>query len=319
MFCFLPTILSRNIFLSNIFSGTIFRAKNRYNSMKYNIFLLLSIVLLSSGCKKQNEIYEKPFYPAVGAINARFSVGDTVTVVFSQGNLQYQASTNTWRFAMNQYDIIGTSNEQIDTSYNGWIDLFGWATSGYNNVLPYMSVDSNLLYGPIGADINGTHYDWGQYNVVSNGGTQPGIWRTMTYEEWKYLFSFRNNAGVKRGLAKIEGHTQGNDIGGLVLLPDKWELPEGCSFRYGIADGFETNIYSIEQWMRMQGAGAVFLPVAGYRDLRKVSLVGEYGCYWTASYNDDETAYDLYIQSTGYAISTAAKSNGHSVRLVQNR
>ena len=39
-----------------------------------------------------------------GAINSLFSVSDDLQVRFSRGNLQYQASTNTWRFAENQYD-----------------------------------------------------------------------------------------------------------------------------------------------------------------------------------------------------------------------
>ena len=108
-------------------------------------------------------------------------------------------------------------------------------------------------------------------------------------------------------------------MSGLLLLPDKWELPTGCTFHYGVAEGFETNRYTMEQWNRMHNAGAVFLPVGGYRDKYRVSLVGEYGCYWTSSYYDKYTASDLYIQALGYNLSTAARSNGHSVRLVQER
>ena len=35
-------------------------------------------------------------------------------VVFSQGNLQYQASTNTWRFAEHQYDYIGKAQALLE-------------------------------------------------------------------------------------------------------------------------------------------------------------------------------------------------------------
>lgn len=45
-----------------------------------------------------------------GAISGLFSVGATQQVWFSQGNLQYRASTNTWRFAENQWDYVGTQN-----------------------------------------------------------------------------------------------------------------------------------------------------------------------------------------------------------------
>ena len=33
-----------------------------------------------------------------------FSVSETVKVIMSQGNLQYQASTGTWQFAEDQYE-----------------------------------------------------------------------------------------------------------------------------------------------------------------------------------------------------------------------
>ena len=62
----------------------------------------------------------------VGAINGLFTINSSGDqVYFSQGNLQYQASTDTWRFAENQYDIIGNANSNISPTYDGWIDLFG--------------------------------------------------------------------------------------------------------------------------------------------------------------------------------------------------
>ena len=41
-------------------------------------------------------------------------------VHFSKGNLQYQASTNTWRFAEKQYDIIGDANKNFSASTLGF-------------------------------------------------------------------------------------------------------------------------------------------------------------------------------------------------------
>ena len=72
-----------------------------------------------------------------------FSVNDSVRVVFSPGNLQYNATegthecadgTNkqgTWRFAPNQYDTIGSANLNKASDYVGWTDLFVYASSGY--------------------------------------------------------------------------------------------------------------------------------------------------------------------------------------------
>ncbi len=68
-----------------------------------------------------------------GSLVGKFSVSSSKQVSFSKGNLQYQASTNTWRFAENQTDYIGGANSNISATYDGWIDLFGWGTSGYDN------------------------------------------------------------------------------------------------------------------------------------------------------------------------------------------
>ena len=46
-----------------------------------------------------------------GAIDGFVSIGENKRVVFSQGNLQYQASTDSWRFADEQYTLIGKDNE----------------------------------------------------------------------------------------------------------------------------------------------------------------------------------------------------------------
>ena len=60
-----------------------------------------------------------------------FSVSATKKVRFSQGNLQYQRSTNTWRFAEHQYDCIGDAIINKSPTYPGWIDLFYWSEYGY--------------------------------------------------------------------------------------------------------------------------------------------------------------------------------------------
>jgi len=298
--------------------------------MKHNFLypaLLLSaaaaaVAMLFGGCQKEitDPDAERPLYPTPGAINARYTVADSVTVVFAQGNLQYQATTHQWRFASNQYDVIGTVNERIDTTYNGWIDLFGWGTSGYNDVMPYTIDDTNTHYAPGEMDIAGTEYDWGQHNAISNGGNQIGQWRTLTQAEWRHLLYFREGASLRRALATIENvGPGGSDMAGLVLLPDKWQLPTDVTFQPGSSDGYQTNVFTAGDWNLMQANGAVFLPAAGYRDGTRVSLVGSYGCYWTSTYYTDGSAYELYFQSTGYDFYTTARAIGHSVRLAMEK
>lgn len=247
-----------------------------------------------------------------GAIKAAFSVSNSKQVYFSQGNLQYQASTSTWRFAENQYDISGDANDNISNTYNGWIDLFGWGTSGYNGKYPYMSSEEDSDY--YSNDIDGTNYDWGVYNKISNGGNQAGIWRTLTYREWDYVINGRTNASNKRGVATV------NNKNGLVILPDNWLNPSGVVFISEVAsnDGSEyyktINNYTLSEWEKMEAKGAVFLPAAGLRsgtNMRMESSVT--GHYWSSSME-----HNLYFFSDDVDMGGSVNYSGLSVRLVKD-
>ena len=67
-----------------------------------------------------------------GQLSGAFSVAADRQISFSQSNLQYQARTGKWRFAEHQYDR-SSDNWKISSSNTGWIDLFGWGTSGWNS------------------------------------------------------------------------------------------------------------------------------------------------------------------------------------------
>ena len=265
-----------------------------------------------------------------GAILAAFSVSETKQIYFSQGNLQYQASTRIWRFAENQWDYVGThsskeenynggtvegsDNAKISATYHGWIDLFGWATSGYNDSKPYNTLswmENVNLYGE-GEDITGTNYDWGVYNKISNGGNKAGLWRTLTSEEFLYLKRQRTDASKKNGSATVNG------VKGAILLPDNWVLPDGLRF-FSEADseyGIENN-YSLLDWAKMELAGAVFLPFAGERNGIGVDASMYYGGeYWLAESIDENRAYCFYIENL--YVTSSNKSSGLAVRLVKD-
>ena len=249
--------------------------------------------------------------PIPGTIEFAFSVSADKKIYFSQGNLQYQASTGTWRFAEYQYDIIGAENSNISSSYSGWIDLFGWGTSGYNGKNPYMTSRESSDYGDGENDISGTNYDWGVYNKISNGGNQAGLWRTLTNDEWKYLINTRADASSKKGVATV------NSVTGLVLLPDEWTLPAGVTFTSGASGYFTQNTYSADDWAKMEANGAVFLPAAGYRSGTVVYLVGSESEYWSSSANNGQ-AYILAFGSGYVSASHRDRSFGQSVRLVRD-
>ncbi len=197
-----------------------------------------------------------------------FTVADGKKVKFAKGNLQYQASTNTWRFAEHQWDMVGVDNKNISKKYNGWIDLFGWGTGDK----------------PIKTSKNKKDYsvfnDWGN-NTISNGGTAK--WRTMTSAEWNYVFNKRNTtSGVRYAKAIV------NDVNGMILLPDNWD-----SSKYALADVnmansiYKSNVILKQDWEELfETAGAVFLPAAGnrgYRDENFPEAVGASGYYWSST------------------------------------
>ena len=241
-----------------------------------------------------------------GAVKGAFSVAEGKVVCFSKGNLQYQASTNTWRFAANQYDAIGSANSNISASYSGWIDLFGWGTG--NNPTNSSTGDSDYA----------TFTDWG-----TNMGEG---WYTLSKDEWYYIFYTRTNAASLFGLGSVNG------VNGLIILPDNWVTPAGASFTpstsQGLAaqsdyyyneneDNFSHNTYTAEQWSAMEAAGAVFLPAAGLRDGTDVYNASSDGYYWSSTPNDEEGAHLMYFGSVHLNSQGSHNRNfGQSVRLV---
>ena len=231
-----------------------------------------------------------------GKLTGAFTInanGDQI--VFSKGNLQYQASTTTWQFATNQYDMIGEDNANISDTYTGWIDLFGWGTG--NCPTKNSTVDEDYS----------TFVDWGT-NAISNGGNEANLWRTLTRYEWNYLLKTRTNADNLKGQATVA------DVHGYVLLPDSWTLPAGLSFTASPND-WTTNDYTAEQWAQMEAAGAVFLPATGYRN-PDIVYVGEKGWYWSSDVLSANAAYDFEFTETNSRVFGSRHYFGQPVRLV---
>lgn len=266
--------------------------------------------------------------PTIGGINAQFSVSESATVFFSQGNLRYNPSAQEWAFASSQISRVGDGNTSIAEDYAGWIDLFGWGTSGYNGVMPYLSVQDYTKYANI-QDIAETNYDWGVYNKISNGGNEVGLWRTLTADEWMYLFFSRPNADSLFAFAIVD------NVKGLIILPDNWQKledidfrpsttrglwPEGKYFWNMASDNYEHNTFDKNQWAKMETAGAIFLPAAGYRKGLEIEEINEYGAYWTSSGRDDDFAYRCIFYSSMLSPggSNITYYYGYSVRLVQD-
>ncbi|MBO4250374.1 MAG: hypothetical protein J5884_03865 [Paludibacteraceae bacterium] len=296
---------------------------------------------------------------AEGELSGKFTINNGGGQVrFSKGNLQFQLVGNheveegmlmdgTFRFAEHQYDFIGDAtfgnvkegetkcNNQLiaQSDYKGWIDLFAWG-SGYSPL-------DTVAQRPDNADHFAKFKDWGA-NAISNGGSTVNTWRTLTADEWHYLFFQRSNADILFGYGKV------GDVKGLILLPDltEWQEPKelisaGKEFKYSVdvifyeslgygykvtkegpyaADPYH-NVYTKDEWAKMEAAGAVFFPCGGMRYYQnEMSGVSTDGQYWSSTPMDDgQNAYRMTVgHDVFYACGGSLRMSGMAVRLVKD-
>lgn len=238
-----------------------------------------------------------------------FSVASNKTVAFAPGNLQYIPASDTWLFAAQQYEYIGTRN-MVNKAFADTIDLFAWSTDTDPSTAWGVTLEDNLDL------FNGNFVDWG--TAIDGGNT----WRTLTAAEWEYLRAARKNASQLIGVGSVNGSH------GLILLPDNWVAPEGITFKSGYSDqeysavAFEEyQSFTTAEWASMQQAGAVFLPCAGFRLGTSLAYMQLAGLYWTASphaaYGPRFASYFLFM-CDGAGIGYDARSGGNAVRLVRD-
>jgi hypothetical protein len=261
-------------------------------------------------------------FAPTGAINGKFSVSGSKQVYFSMGNLQYKASTNTWRFAPYQYSYIGSNNENASSTYSGWIDLFGWGTSGYDHgavcYQPWstsQTYSDYFAYGSYTYNLNDQtgHADWG-YNAISNGGNIVNQWRTLTESEWNYVLNTRSTASGKRYAKAIV-----NGVNGVILLPDDWSTSYySLNSTNNVGASFSNNVITSSQWSNsLQNHGAVFLPVAGYRNGTEYVEDG-WASYWTATHSGNFGACTFDFHNDNLVVRSYGRQAGESVRLVRD-
>ena len=264
-----------------------------------------------------------------------FTIGKNKTAVFATGNLQYKkdGENETWRFAKQQYQVVGEQNIELGhPEFTGWIDMLGWSTNNEGNNFGVNPNNVNELY-------DGEFVDWG---------TKMGAeWSTLSADDWKYLLITRANAAALKQVARV------GEMVGILLFPDVWTMPEGCTVEAEKDEYFNVNIYNytIAQWNEMEATGAVFLPAAGRRTggygnkinydqveenneemlnggyYRHQDNTNIYCYYWTSTINDEtkNVSYLHNIVALGnemYTIGTGAVWGekgryGQSVRLAK--
>lgn len=307
---------------------------------------------------------------SVEIINGVFSTAEGKIVAFSKGNLQYRPSDGKWRFAEHQYDYVGgdvttgtatthsgnvrnsTNNPMITgsdgtkrdmtdaerRSYNGWLDLFGWGTSGIdpengNLYQPWettkSTADAPVKYGPA-TDLTRTN-DWG-VNIRAFEYFRPkevdGEFRSLSADEWTYLLNTRITKSGHRwftGTLKW-GPNTGENTKGHFLLPDKfvWHESYGKEPTDAQYDHVTTD-YTVDNTIgarfdKLEAAGVVFIPYAGRRDGTAMFELGDALHLWTRSIDDATagTAKCVECLGTGNSVSVSAVpgEKGFSVRLV---
>ena len=278
-----------------------------------------------------------------GAISGIFSVSGNCKVLFSQGNLQYTKSTQTWSFMEHQYDRVETPQQDVGIDYANQdiVSLFGWATSNYHDIYDYFNmfyVPYTTSHGPvINPECNKTgygpstnmsspnltgmsaEYDWGIHNTISNGGNQVGLWRTLTKDEWRYILETRPASTVHNHPNTRFVKATVNGVPGIVLFPDVFSIPAYLPNPLAINDpgaSYAFNNYSIEAWTAMENLGCVFLPMAYSRQSNRVDYMDN-AYYWSTTHSDCAAAYALRFNTVGINTEYGTeRSIGCSVRLV---
>ena len=239
--------------------------------------------------------------------------GEGNAVVFSKGNLQYKPAQKAWQFASSQYDIVGSGNANISSTYDGWIDLFGWGTWGS---------DGN----PVNTSTNASDYSWtGDFNgTIAEYNKYNSQWRTLTKDEWNFILNGRSDS--KRFLRTRVMVQQNVYVYGLFIYPDGFTEEAG----YALPDAYyndPSHVYMyqdddyvkglISQW----GPGVVFLPYTGSRTGTNVVNVDKYGGYWSSTPHSDGTANSIIFYQDGTTLGMNTNRDdgnyvGQAVRLV---
>ena len=244
-----------------------------------------------------------------GELPGVFSVGANKKVRFSQGRLQFNPAKYEFRFAKNQYEVIPVeNNKKVAPNYDGWIDLFGWGTSGYMGCQPTEISKNASEFGPKEGGLTGANanYDWGVYNPITNGGNKEGLWRTPTADEWEYLMNKRPNADKLKVQCTVCG------VVGYFILPDDFwnnrlRLPLDITASYSV------NKYTAEQWSQLEALGVVCVPESlcrcetGYYILSRI---------WTSSVEASLKINAIHGYHGGSSLTE--KYDGLPVRLIKD-
>ena len=228
------------------------------------------------------------------ALSGSFSVSKTQKVHFSHGNLRYTVSSGVWDFYPNQYDCASTYESNV-------ISLFNWGYNETQSIIPNGSFTDNVnrASGDLILD-----QDWG-YHVG-----EKNTWRTLTTQEWQYLFNEGAYANATRAGLYAYGVTVAGKANCTVLYPDGFSGTK-------VSNGDLTSYDTASEWEAAQNEGVVCLPAVGYRSSGSVNDVNQTATYWSSTAYNSNNAYIVYFNSTNLLSGPYNnRAHGYAVRLV---
>ena len=233
----------------------------------------------------------------------------------SSSNTEPAKSKNPYQYGPS-IDYVSANSPSSPSSYDSWFKV----------------VDGKQPY---------KNYDWGVYNAISNGGNQPGIWRTLTGTEWDYIaykrpdniLSYVNTMKARFTIATI--NTDGTPINGVIIFPDNYNGPRNNTddITWGNINSPTAYYRSLNPespdictecttsgWEALENAGCVFLPAAGKRNETTLQDFGRFCMYHSASPYSRSGHIYVYVgnNTTYWTGSYSSRYMGMSVRLVKD-
>lgn len=219
----------------------------------------------------------------------------------------------------------------------------------------YKSHDDYYAYGIKKQNLynNSGKADWG-YNAITEGEYKQ--WRTLTHEEWVWLLgprigqtpapdpgtNCRTSSTIVNGSDQAVANARfakavigtswsdANRVQGIIVFPDTYVYPTSApklnyiNYNGGSYTDWTSgkcDLLTPAEWALLEEAGAVFLPAGGKRFGTKVSSVGTYGYYTSASYKDSgDYPYGITFDGSSvnatYGGAYEGNEEGNLVRLV---
>ena len=166
------------------------------------------------------------------------------TLVFSPGLLQYNAAQNHWRLASSQFETVGDANRFKSSTLDAYIDLFTFPVKSGNTPVDPWYMGGN--YQSNVDTVRDTEFDFG--TKVEGGWVMP------SGDEMDYLLLRRDNWSNLLAKARVSGRN------GYLVLPDDWTRFDELDFSR--TDWYDNQL-TLEQWVSLEGDGAVFIPCSG--------------------------------------------------------